>query len=57
MLSALIHRRDVRRAAVVGPALAFALSLVATALPEGGAVERSPLLFGVWIACAASGSA
>ena len=47
-------RRDVRRAAVVGPALAFALSLVATALPEGGAVERSPLLFGVWIACAAS---
>ena len=47
-------RRDVRRAGVVGPAVAFALSLAATALPQGGAVERSLLLFGVWIACAAS---
>ncbi len=47
-------RRVVRRTATVGPVLAFTLSLIAVVLPTGGAIERSLLLFGVWIASAAS---
>ena len=47
-------RRDLRRAAAAGPALAFAFSLIAAAMPEIGAFERALLLFGVWIASAAS---
>ncbi len=47
-------RRDLRRAAAAGPALAFAFSLIAAAVPGTDTLERALLLLGVWIASAAS---
>jgi predicted signal transduction protein with EAL and GGDEF domain len=47
-------RRDLRRIAVVGPALAFAFSLAATTLPHSSALERFFPLFVVWIASTAN---
>ncbi len=50
-----VMRRDIRFATIFSPALALALSMVAAiALPQSDLLERSLLLFAIWLATAAS---
>jgi predicted signal transduction protein with EAL and GGDEF domain len=47
-------QRDIRRASVAGPALAFAFSVIAAAVPQIDGLERALVLYGVWIPSAAT---